>query len=282
MKRLLVLLPLILLTACSSVHVPPADYDEPETTVTETGTEPASSEPAATQSSTAHTTETTDEENDENETESTTEEIEIPEWAEQYAVLLRRKNAASEQIDAYYALIRLDPDAVPELVVLDDLTAELYSFTENGAELLLEDAYKGAAASGQNFCYQPETGRIASAFSTMGGGSGFNFFFYEKLDPMHVTRYCFNNNEAEGGEMPYNSLWDRAEEFDIRNNGWNDVTLGDSWTPIGTGFADLHKLVAVTGNKLTLEWENILGDIHETEEIETESESETKSKSKSK
>ena len=148
----------------------------------------------------------------------------------------------------------------------------MYYYADNAALLLLEDSYKSAAATRQNLCYQPLTGKLASAFSTMGGGSGYNFFFYEKLDPLQSERFCFNNNEDEGGEMPYNSLWDRAEEFDIHNNGWTDVSLGSSWTHIGTDFEDIHVLVPVTDKKLALEWNNILGGIHEPDAIETDAE----------
>lgn len=285
MKRFApLLLPLFLLTACASVYVPPADYEETadspaETaavseTVTETeaASAPASTARAQTASSAA---ETDDETDDETETVTETEPLVIPDWAEGFAAVLRLKNADSEHIDACYALIRLDADEIPELAVFDDVTAELYYFADGGASLLLEDGYKSPAASGQNLCYQPETGRVASAFSTMGGGCGFNFFFYETLDPRQVMRYCFNTAEAEGGEMPYNPLWDRAEEFDVLFGGEREVSLGESWTHIGTDYEDIHKLAAVTGKKLALEWADILQDIHDPDEMETETDEET-------
>ena len=280
MKRFaLLMLLLVTLTACTPVHVPPADYDEPssDTTGSETvtGSEAASeTETAAapTRPTVSQTTEASGSE--EEETEDLTEPLVIPDWAEAYAALIRRKNADSEHIDAAYAMIRLDADAVPELVVFDDQVMELYYYADNEPILLLEDSYKSAAVSGQNLCYQPETGKVASYFSTMGGGSGFDFFFYEVLDPRQAARWCFNNYEAEDGDMPYNPVWDRAEEFDILIDDKHCVTLGKSWTHIGIGFEDIHKLVAVTGKKLTMEWDAILKDIHDPDQMEPDSDEE--------
>ena len=194
------------------------------------------------------------------------------------------KDGESEHIEAYYALIRLDADETPELVLLDDVQMAVYYYQKDtkSTELLLEDGYKGAAAEDANVCYQPMKGKIASAFSTMGGGSGYYFFFYDKLAPENAERYCFDNNEDKDGEMPYNDIWDRAEEFDITNNGYHDVTLGDSWTPINKDFEDIRKLKAADAETLTIDWLHILDDVHETEECsedETdEEETETKKK----
>lgn len=270
MKRLALLMLLLLtLTACTPVNVPPADYDTPSETsapesetASETVTETESATEPPTTARPAETQPAGSTDSGKEETETTTEPLEIPAWAEDYAALIRRQNADSEHNDAAYALIRLDADEIPELVLFDDLTMQVYYYADNAPALLLEDSYKSTAISGQNLCYQPETGNLASYFSTMGGGSGFNLFFYEKLDPRNVTRCCFNSIEAEGGEMPYNSLWDRAEEYDISCGEDFQVTLGKSWIHIGEGFADIHKLVPVTGNKLTLEWNNILADVH--------------------
>jgi hypothetical protein len=274
MKRFAVLTILLLtLTACAAVNVPPVDYDEPSVEITELETmteSPATTEttaptrPAATKATKASAS------GDEDQTETVTEPLVIPDWAETYAALIRQKNADSEHLDAAYAMIRLDADEIPELVLLDDLTAELYYYDNKNAVLLLEDSYKSAAVSGQNFCFQPETGRVASYFSTMGGGSGFNLFFYDSLDPRQSVRYCFNNYETEDGDMPYNPIWDRAEEFDVLLDEDLCVSLGRSWTHIGTGFEDIHKLAAVTGKKLTMEWNAILGGTHDPDELETE------------
>ena len=274
MKRFAVLTLLLLpLTACAPVNVPPADYDEPavDTTASETMTEPvttAETTAAPTRPATTKAPKTSAA--GEEETETTTEPLVIPDWAEAYAVLIRQKNADSEHLDAAYAMIRLDADEVPELVLLDDLTAELYYYDSSKAVLLLEDSYKSAAVSGQNLCFQPETGRVASYFSTMGGGSGFNMFFYDTLDPRQAVRFCFNNYETEDGDMPYNPIWDRAAEFDVLLDENQSVSLGKSWTHIGTGFEDIRKLTAVTGEKLTMEWNAILGGTHEPDELETD------------
>lgn len=275
MKRFAVLTLLLLtLTACAPVNVPPADYDEPaaDTTGSETMTETvttAETTAAPTRPATTKAAKTSAPDGEE-ETETTTEPLVIPDWAEAYAALIRQKNADSEHLDAAYAMIRLDADEIPELVLLDDQTAELYYFDSRNAVLLLEDSYKSAAVSGQNFCFQPETGKVASYFSTMGGGSGFNMFFYDALDPRQAVRCCFNNFESEDGDMPYNPVWDKAEEFDVLLDENLSVSLGKSWTHIGTGFEDIHKLTAVTGKKLTMEWNAILGGTHEPDELETD------------
>ena len=279
MKRITLLIALLLvLTGCTPVNVPPADYGE--TTISVTETETASETDAETETETvraaASTAATEQETNtgDDEETETSTEPLVIPDWAEGYATLIRQKNAASEHIDAAYALIRLDADEIPELVILDDQTAELYYADEGTPVLLFEDFYKNSAVSKQNFSYQPAEGRIASYFSTMGGGSGFNLLSYDTLDPKNSERCCFNSVEAEGGEMPYNPIWDHTEAYDISIDEDRQVSLGDTWTHIGTGFADIRKLVAVTGNKLTLEWNDILQDIHDPDDLTDEDEEE--------
>lgn len=178
-------------------------------------------------------------------------------WQAAYRSLLTAKDKTSSHQDAYFALIRLDADNIPELVVLDDVTMELYCFDGSMATLLLEDGYKGTAASGQNVCYQPEKSLFSSAFSTMGGGSGFTIFRYEQLDTLHVERFYFDNNENVNGEMPYNSIWDRAEEFEVSDNGYHDVTLGKSWVHIGEGFDGLETLTEYTAAHAGEHWGNV-------------------------
>ena len=143
------------------------------------------------------------------------------------------KDDETEDMDnQWFVLIYLDDDMIPELVVLDGTEMELYCFDGKNAQLLLEDSYKSDALDGQNICYQPYTGYIASAFTTMSGGDGFTIYHFDQLDAVHVQRYYFNNIENVEGEMAYNEIWDRAEEFEVIDNGYHDVTLGDSWTHV--------------------------------------------------
>ena len=271
-----------MLTACAKVNVPPADpaltdalssMDEIDDVQSDAATEPVSdtengSETTAitttTNVSTTTTTSTTAD--DDAETETETEKPSTEAWADAYARIIRMRDHKSEHVAAYYALIRLDPDKVPELVILDDMYMELYTFADGEAELLLEDAYKSNAADEQNVCYQPIVGKFASAFSTMGGGDGYTIFVYDKLDTLHVTRYTFNNIEDEGGEMPYNPIWDSADEFGVQNNGYHDVTLSDDWIHIGAEFEDIHDLGDPGPETLMSQWESILGSGEESED----------------
>lgn len=266
------LLAVTMLAACSKPHVPPADYSEPETELTETQETARISETTAASASAETTTAAPDAHADETgtSTEASQETTEtsavsanthrpsVVAWADAYEKLLRKKNRESEHVDAYFALIRLDPDKVPELCILDDVYMELYTFQDGETELLMEDAYKSSAVAEQNVCYQPILGKFASYFSTMGGGTGYNIYVYEQLDTLHVTRYCFNNNEDEGGEMPYNAIWDSAEEFGISNNGWNDVTLGGDWISIDEDFEALYELADTDADTLREYWSSIL------------------------
>ena len=119
---------------------------------------------------------------------------------------------------------------------------QLYCFKDGKAELLLEDNYKGEAISEQNVCYQPEKSLFSTAFSTMGGGSGFSIYYYPALDPMQAVCYHFDNAENSEGELPYNDIWDRAGEFEVTDGGYHAVTLGDSWVHIGEDFDGLEEL----------------------------------------
>ncbi len=203
----------------------------PETT--EPPTEPETLPNPPMPSQPAETDETT-------ETEPPTEPA--ADWQVAYRALLSDVYAASSHEESYFALIALNGDEIPELVVLDDTQMQLYCFNGTEAVLLLEDGYKDTACSGQNVCFQPLSGRIASAFSTMGAGSGFYIFAYENLNDVAVTRYKFDNNEDTGGELPYNPIWDSAAEFGVENNGYHDVTLNDTWTHIGTDFPQCCEL----------------------------------------
>ena len=307
MKRTALLCALALgitLTACARVNVPPADYSDTdtETTAAAVSDTPTGSGTASTDTQTTTTAQTTavtrsttttavtttstprsdayedegDEEDDDEETETETKPVSAvdAQWSKAYAKLLEQKNRKSEHYDSYYALIRLDPDLIPELVVLDDMQMELYHIADSQAELLMEDAYKSSAVADQNVCYQPVVGKFASYFSTMGGGTGYNIYIYEKLDALHVQRIIFDNNEDEGGEMPYNPIWDKAKEYDIQNNGWNDVTLGDTWVHIGKHFKDSYPLSAADDATLRAQWELAL-DESRTEGEYTEEEDET-------
>ncbi len=151
----------------------------------------------------------------------------------------------------WFVLIYLDDDNIPELVILDDTDMELYCFDGKNAQLLLEDSYKSDALDGQNVCYQPYTGYIASAFTTMSGGDGFTIYHFDQLDAVHVQRYYFNNIENEEGEMAYNEIWDRADEFEVIDNGYHDVTLGDSWTHITSEMEGAFRLNSENVNTLT-------------------------------
>ncbi len=188
-------------------------------------------------------------------TEETTEEIKYP-WQDAYALVLSAKTKASEYEKAYFALVSINSDNIPELVVLIDTTMELYCFDGTKASLLLEDGYKGNAVDGQNVCYQPGTGLFSTAFSTMGGGSGFTIFEYMQMDTMNVNRYYFDNSENIDGELPYNSIWNRAEEFEVTDNGYRDVTLGDSWVHIGEGFERLTELSKESAAQVGEGWQS--------------------------
>lgn len=314
MKRFLlsaVLLSAILLSACAHVNVPPADYSENETETTSAATEPDASESTSgatavsassaaaggttvTETAVTSTSVTTSAASgkekatsgasDETETETVTETTHIKDgpstvaWAAAYEKLLAQKDRKSEHQDAYYALIRLNPDKVPELVILDNMYMELYCFTDGKAELLMEDAYKSNAVEDQNVCFQPIVGKLASYFSTMGGGTGFRIYIYEELDTLHVQRLCFDNNEDEGGEMPYNPIWDSAEEYEVQNNGWQDVTLGESWVHIGKEYPALYELCSVEAETLLDEWKAAMnGESLTEEEWEEEEEEEEES-----
>ena len=165
----------------------------------------------------------------------------------------RKKVSKTEKLDnQWFVLIYLNEDTIPELVILDGTEMELYCFDGKTTQLLLEDSYKSDALDGQNVCYQPYSGYIASAFTTMGGGDGFTIYHFDELDSVHVQRYYFNNNENTEGEMAYNEIWDSAEEFEVIDNGYHDVTLGESWTHITAemdgayhlNFKDINKLDA--------------------------------------
>ncbi len=151
----------------------------------------------------------------------------------------------------WFVLIYLDDDDTPELVILDDTDMELYCFDGKNAQLLLEDSYKSDALDGQNVCYQPYTGYIASAFTTMSGGDGFTIYHFDQLDAVHVQRYYFNNIENVDGEMAYNEIWDRADEFEVIDNGYHDVTLGDSWTHITSEMKGAFRLNSENVSALT-------------------------------
>ncbi|MEE5993938.1 MAG: hypothetical protein V3G42_11960 [Oscillospiraceae bacterium] len=166
-----------------------------------------------------------------------------------------KKNDETENIDnQWFVLIYLDEDKIPELVILDETAMELYCFDGKDAQLLLEDNYKSDAFDNQNVCYQPYTGYIASAFTTMSGGDGFTIYHFDQLDAVHVQRYYFNNNENVDGEMAYNEIWDRAEEFEVIDNGYHDVTLGDSWTHITSEMDGAFRLTLENANTLTADF----------------------------
>lgn len=258
----------MLLCACQKPVVPPADYDEPETTVvaesdasettgedtteitTVPETEPDSAEETDPDATDADTTEPP--------TTSIAEGPSTVAWAAAYEKLLKLKDIRSEHEDAYYALLQFNPDKVPEIIILDGISMELYYYEDGEAKLLMEDGYKSAAVNDQNVCYQPIIAWLASGFSTMGGGSGYNLYFYKKLDPLHAERICFDNNEDEGGEMPYNAIWDRAEEYGVVNNGWHDVTLDEPWVTIDEEFGALRDLEAVDAESLLKDWDKLL------------------------
>ena len=237
---------MLLCTACGNIPEPdPAELAPIPTaapvTATETETEAPTEAPTPAPTVTASTddTDTTDDTTEPEETEPT--EPEAP-WVGAYRTLLTSKCKASEDTESYFALIRLDDDNVPELVVLEDCRMQLYCCKDDKTELLLEDTYKGMAIDDQNVCYQPEKSLFSTAFSTMGGGSGFSIYSYPELDPMAAICYHFNNAEDSEGELPYNTIWDRAAEFEVTNGGYHAVTLGDSWVHIGEGFDALEPL----------------------------------------
>lgn len=191
-------------------------------------------------------------------------------WQIAYRTLLADVYAASSHEASYFALIALNGDETPELVVLDDTEMQLYCYNGTETVLLLEDGYKDTACSEQNVCFQPLSGRIASAFSTMGAGSGFYIFAYADMNTVDVTRYKFDNNADEGGELPYDPVWDRAAEFGVVNNGYHDVTLDDTWTHIGADFPQCWELTKETAAAAGEGWSLALvtGAGLETEETE--------------
>lgn len=186
---------------------------------------------------------------------ATTEAVtEPPAWQDPYRKLLAKTYVNSERKDAYFALIPLNADEVPELVIMDGTAMALYCFDGKEVTLLMEDSYKDIAAAGQNVCFQPMKGLFASAFENMGGGSGFNIYQYEKLNTVDVERYLFDNNEDEGGELPYNPLWDKAEDFGVINGGYHKVSLSAAWQHIGTSYPECHALTAENAQRAGEGW----------------------------
>ena len=164
-------------------------------------------------------------------------------WQKPYRDVLTEKLADSTQEDSYFALIRLDDNVTPELVVMDSLRMWVYTYLDQEAVLLVEDGYKSSAVSDQNVCFREGQSMLASAFSTMGAGSGFTIYQYDgALDGVHMNLIGFDNNEDEGGEMPYNTIWDKAAEYGVHNGGYHDVTLDDTWTHVGTEYAYIWPL----------------------------------------
>ena len=164
----------------------------------------------------------------------------------------KKKTTETEELDnQWFVLIYLNDDTIPELVILDESDMELYCFDGKTTQLLLEDSYKSDALEGQNVCYQPYSGYIASAFTTMSGGDGFTIYHFDELDAVHVQRYYFNNNENTEGEMAYNEIWDSAEEFEVIDNGYHDVTLGESWTHITSEMDGAYRLSFESANELS-------------------------------
>lgn len=262
----------LLLTGCSNVpDIDPVEESLVPATeeVTEAETEAPTEKPTVAPS--PKPTEPTDETNDAeaqetaDETQEETQDEAAP-WKRAYQRVLRQRWHSSEHEDSYYALIELDEDDVPELVILDGVEMALYAFNGSKAVLLLEDAYKSNAVADQNVCFQPGTGMFSTAFSTMGGGSGFTLFLYSQMDTEHVERLYFDNSEDEGGELPYNALWDRAEEFEITNNGYHNVTLGDSWVHIGTELSSIRKLTETSAAECGDDWTPTLGTQDDEEE----------------
>ncbi len=200
-------------------------------------------------------------------TETTETQTRILPWQTAYQTVLQRVCRKSEHEASYFALIQLNSDTIPELVILDGIEMSLYCCREKKAVLLLEDAYKDNAVDGQNVCYQPKTGMFSTAFSTMGAGSGFTIFIYDTLEPEGAERLYFDNMEDEGGDLPYNDIWDKADEFEITNNGYHDVTLGESWVHIGTDFGQIWELTEENIETIGADWDPI----HQTTE-ETDSE----------
>lgn len=272
---------LLLCAGCGNVHVPAPDPENEriDLAATEEATETLSATEALTEKPTAapapkptKTTGETDEAADTSTQNGTAqdgdeqeEEAEAP-WKRAYQRLLRQRWHSSEHEDSYYALIQLDDDDVPELVVLDGVEMALYAFDGSKAVLLLEDAYKSSAVMEQNVCYQPGTGMFSTAFSTMGAGSGFTIFLYSQMDTEHAERLYFDNSEDEGGELPYNAIWDRAEEFEITNNGYHDVTLGDSWVHIGTELNGVRELTESSADDCGNGWKPSPGEQEDAEE----------------
>lgn len=271
MKRILpALLCLLLCTGCANIPEPEPEMlftEAPTEVATEAETEPETEVPAtaAGTNETAATEpsgETEVPEETEDEPETAEDEPEEPgekvlSWQKAYRNVLRQAYRRSEHDDSFFALIQLNEDDIPELVILDAFSMELYCCEGNKAVLLLEDGYKGYAIEGQNVCYQPKKSLFSTAFSTMGGGSGFTIFLYEKLDTLHAERFYFDNSENVDGEMPYNTIWDRAEEFEVTDNGYHDVTLGESWVHIGRDFTDLWELTEQNAENAGSGWEPV-------------------------
>lgn len=274
MKRMIsvMLLSLLLCTGCANVPEPDPVNDIPEpvsdlpeetTTASEESSALTTTRPAPT--STAASEDNTDEVSQPGEHDTTTDNEETPAedapeaeerlpWESAYERVLKQRYRKSELEDAYFALIGLNEDDIPELVILDGTEMALYCCNGGKAELLLEDGYKSSAVMEQNVCYQPGKSLFSTAFSTMGGGSGFTIFSYQKLDTVHVDRYYFDNNENVNGEMPYNAVWDMAEEFEVTDNGYHDVTLGSSWTHIGTDFDGTYALTEANAERVGKLW----------------------------
>lgn len=188
-------------------------------------------------------------------TEETSEEVKHYPWQDAYASVLSARVKAAGYQNAYFALVSLDNDNIPELVVLVDTYTELYCFDGTKAFLLLEDTYKNNTFEGNSVCYQPGTGLFSIRFSTMGGGSGFVIFEYMQMDRVHVNHYRFNVEDlGKDDEPPYGDVWENAERLNVLYED-GTLSLGSNWTKINTDFNGLTELTAQNAAHVGEEWQ---------------------------
>ena len=145
----------------------------------------------------------------------------------------------------------------------------VYVYTERGVELLVEDGYKSNAIDG-NVAFREGESQLASAFMTMGAGSGFTIFRYDgALDGNHMSTIVFDNNADVDGELPYDPIWDEAEDYEVTDNGYHDVTLGESWTVVDDQFRHSWTITEEHIEEVTAHAWDAYDDITTTEAADT-------------
>lgn len=166
-------------------------------------------------------------------------------WKQAFQSFLTGVDAQSEHLDAYFGLIQLNDDAVPELVIFEDVYVSLYYCTADGDVVqLMEANYKGTAAAGGNFSFQPQNSLVASSFSTMGGGVGYTLYAFDASEGWQCSELFFNSLAYDSGEIEHDEIWDTADEYGVIYIGPREVTLSSEWVSADIGSEFLHVLSA--------------------------------------